>query len=68
MLPEKDMMTEETRRAGIVDKDGVHPTEKANRNAAVSLCAKLAGRKTGAADGRGLLKRAKAKESTEAAE
>jgi hypothetical protein len=32
---ETDVTLEETRRSGIVDKDGVHPTEKVNRNAAV---------------------------------
>ncbi len=35
---ENDMKSEETRRVGTVDKNGVHLTEKANRMMAGYLC------------------------------
>ncbi len=55
---EKDMTTDETRRTGAVDKDAVHLTEQANRNAAVSFCSRLRER-TLAVEGSWSLKRAR---------
>jgi hypothetical protein len=38
---EKDMTVEKTRRISVVDKDGVHLTSKANRNAAFIICKRI---------------------------
>jgi hypothetical protein len=35
--PDNDM----TRKTGVIAKDGVHLTEKANRNVAISLCSRI---------------------------
>ncbi len=40
---EKDMACKELRQWGVVDGDGAHLTERANRTAAVPLCHRLPG-------------------------
>ncbi len=54
-----DMTTEETKRARVMEWDGVHLTEKANRNAAVSLCTMLMGRRLEKMDCGRAMKRAR---------
>jgi hypothetical protein len=36
-----NMTVEETRRSGIVERDGVHLVAQANRNAAVLMCDRI---------------------------
>ncbi len=43
---ENDMTPEKTKRMGIVDKDGVHLTDLANRKAAGYFCLRVSGDRT----------------------
>jgi hypothetical protein len=60
----RDLTVTETRTKGIVDSDGVHLSEWANRHAAQVLCDRLAGRERtnnsgGGGQGEGIVKKAR---------
>ena len=59
----RDLTVTETRTKGIVDSDGVHLSDWANRHAAQVLCDRLAGRdranNSGGGQGGGIVKKAR---------